>query len=96
MNGQQFKIVGVNTNLPYGNPSNYNNNGFALQPLPLRLVSFTAEVAGEDIRLAWQSEAEVNFSGFEVERSETGAQFLSDRMDEGLGPSRSKPIRFFG
>ena len=76
MNGEQFKIVGANDNDPYGNPNNYNNNGFALQPLPLRLVSFTAEVAGEDIRLAWQSEAEVNFSGFEVERSETGAQFF--------------------
>ncbi len=75
MNGEQFKIIGASTNQLYGNPNNYNNNGFALQPLPLRLVSFTAEVAGEDIRLAWQSEAEVNFSGFGVERSETGAGF---------------------
>lgn len=85
MNGEQFKIVAANDNDPYGNPNNYNNNGFALQPLPLRLVSFTAEEAGEDIRLAWQSEAEVNFSGFEVERSETGAGFSPIGWMKGLG-----------
>ncbi len=85
MNGEQFKIIGVNSNQAYGNPNNYNNNGFALQPLPLRLVSFTAEGAGEHIRLAWQSEAEVNFAGFGLERSETGAHFSTLGWVKGLG-----------
>ncbi|MBK6948711.1 MAG: hypothetical protein IPH16_12245 [Haliscomenobacter sp.] len=47
MNGQQFKIIGVNSNLPYGNPSNYNNNGFALQPCPCAWCLYSARRRGE-------------------------------------------------
>ncbi len=44
----------------------------ALATLPVHLTGFTAKAAGNDAKLQWETEAQVNFSHFEIERSATG------------------------
>ena len=39
-------------------------------PLPVSLSSFTSNVNGRDVRLKWVTTAEINNSGFEVQRAE--------------------------
>ncbi len=45
---------------------------FVSDPLPVELVSFTASLYYNFIRLEWETATEVNNYGFEIERSETG------------------------
>ena len=44
-------------------------------PLPVELVSFTAQAAGPAVRLAWATASEKNSALFEVERSADGQKF---------------------
>jgi hypothetical protein len=39
-----------------------------LHPLPVELVSFTAEVSGNNVTLNWSTASEVNNKGFEIQR----------------------------
>jgi len=48
---------------------------YALNPLPVELVSFTARRHGAQVRLAWQTAAERNSQYFEVQRSTDGRSF---------------------
>ncbi|WP_170170332.1 IPT/TIG domain-containing protein [Hymenobacter perfusus] len=48
---------------------------YALNPLPVELVSFTARRHGSQVRLAWQTAAEHNSQYFEVQRSPDGHSF---------------------
>jgi len=41
---------------------------WAQAPLPVELVSFTATVIGEEVKLIWRTATEVNNYGFEIER----------------------------
>lgn len=43
-----------------------------LATLPVTLRGFTAKAVGNDARLFWETEAQVNFDHFEIERSSTG------------------------
>mgnify|MGYP002062618292 CR=1 FL=1 len=68
-------------------------------PVPVELVSFTAEVFKNDVVLKWQTATEINNAGFEVERCRSisnfefrisnfdplSAQFLADRLRKTLG-----------
>jgi hypothetical protein len=42
--------------------------------IPVELISFTAEVIGNDVSLNWATSTETNNKGFEIQRSEVGDQ----------------------
>jgi len=58
--------------------------------LPVELVNFKASTTNDDIQLAWATESEINFEGFEIQRSIDGANFstiswLNARGNEAQG-----------
>ncbi|MCA8833269.1 right-handed parallel beta-helix repeat-containing protein [Hymenobacter pini] len=58
-------------------------------PLPVTLVSFTAQAAGQDAKLAWTTAQEVNNDYFVVERSFDGQQFSAIEQVKGQGTKAS-------
>jgi uncharacterized repeat protein (TIGR02543 family) len=52
--------------------SEFGGAGGSNQPLPVELLSFTAECANESIILKWQTASEFNSSHFDVEKSTDG------------------------
>jgi hypothetical protein len=52
--------------------SEFGGAGGSNQPLPVELLSFTAECANESILLKWQTASEFNSSHFDVEKSTDG------------------------
>ncbi|GAA4337673.1 hypothetical protein [Flaviaesturariibacter amylovorans] len=55
-----------------------STNSYAVaftQSLPVRLLTFTADKRGNTAALRWTAENEVNFEGYEVERSTDGRTF---------------------
>ncbi|RYY69753.1 MAG: T9SS type A sorting domain-containing protein [Chitinophagaceae bacterium] len=48
-----------------------------LGPLPVRMVSFTAEVSGTAHLVKWVTSEEINTKHFEVQRSANGSQFFT-------------------
>jgi hypothetical protein len=56
-------------------------SGFVLQSnpgvLPVKLVSFGAQLVGDDVKLKWQTASEVDNDHFEVERSFNGKEFTA-------------------
>jgi uncharacterized repeat protein (TIGR02543 family) len=52
--------------------SEFGGAGGSNQPLPVELLSFSAECASESITLKWQTASEFNSSHFEVEKSTDG------------------------
>jgi len=59
----------------------------ASPPLPVTLVSFTAKVEGEQVKLNWVTTAEVNNDYFDVEHSVDGSNFTSISRVIGAGNS---------
>ena len=57
-------------------PFTFASLDVALNPLPLNLISFTGQKKGNTSLLEWKSENEINFSRFEIERSNSGNNFL--------------------
>ncbi len=61
------------------NTGNTNHNfdiGIVINPLPLTLVSFTAQLAANNVvELKWSTVTEINVSHFEIERSIDGIHF---------------------
>jgi len=53
--------------------------------VPVELVSFTANVAGSNVVLDWQTVTETNNSGFDIERSEDNANFVRIGFVPGSG-----------
>lgn len=53
--------------------------------LPVSLVDFRAQVAGEQIELAWETASERNFGNYELERSSDGKTFASLAVIEPKG-----------
>lgn len=53
-----------------------NNGGISayMAPVPVELISFTAEVADNNVLLSWKTASEMNNRGFVVQRSEVGSQ----------------------
>ena len=61
---------------------------------PVELAVFDADVKDNDVLLNWKTESEINFSGFEVQRSTDGSDFAritwqSGQGDEAQGASYS-------
>ncbi len=73
--GFKTKIFSLETTAPY-TPFEVNNGcntyiDFRLL-LPIELLSFSAERARENVQLTWSSQDEVDFEGFELQRSLDG------------------------
>jgi hypothetical protein len=62
-------------------------------PLPVELVSFTAEVRGSAVALAWRTASEKNSARFEVERSLDGRTFASIGQVAAQG-SKASPTNY--
>ncbi|MES2773012.1 MAG: DUF5018 domain-containing protein [Bacteroidota bacterium] len=45
--------------------------------LPLKLLSFNAEINGKDVKASWKTDNEVNTRGFDIERSTNGRDFVA-------------------
>jgi hypothetical protein len=58
-----------------------------LAPLPIELLSFTAEVEGGHVQLDWVTTAEINNDYFDVEHSLDGINFTSISRIKGAGNS---------
>jgi hypothetical protein len=43
--------------------------------LPVRLLNFSGSLLNQKVKLSWTSEKEINFSAYEVERSENGKEY---------------------
>ncbi|QOI98223.1 MAG: T9SS type A sorting domain-containing protein [Flammeovirgaceae bacterium] len=64
-------------------------------PLPVQLVSFTANWVDRTIELAWRTATELNNNYFEVERSATGFEFEAIGRIAGAGTSNSLQLYSF-
>ena len=62
---------------PVENNSPCMDNENASQPLPVRMRSFTAELAGKNVRLNWETEAERNNDFFLVEKFTTARTWVA-------------------
>jgi hypothetical protein len=56
-------------------------------PLPIKLISFTAKPQNEKVVLNWTTASETNNDYFEVERSVDGIEFMSIARQRGAGNS---------
>ena len=56
-------------------------------PLPITLVSFTASVVGGNVKLDWETTAEINNDYFTIQRSRDGAKWESIQQVAGSGSS---------
>jgi len=61
---------------------------------PVELAAFEADVKDNDVSLSWKTESEIDFSGFEVQRSNDGSDFariawFGGEGDEAQGASYS-------
>ncbi|MDD4149346.1 MAG: T9SS type A sorting domain-containing protein [Bacteroidales bacterium] len=68
------------TFITYGSKNNEN-------PLPIELVSMTAECFGNTIELNWSTASETNNNGFVIERSEDATSFKQIAFVKGAGNS---------
>lgn len=60
-----------------------------MEPLPVELLSFTAECQGTDVILAWTTATERNSDHFQLERSFDGHSFVSLERVQAAGLSQS-------
>ena len=60
------------------------------QPLPVELVSFTAQLRGSQVNLNWVTASEKNNRGFEVQRSQDARDFSTVLFKEGNGTTSAR------
>jgi hypothetical protein len=58
--------------------------------LPVKLISFTGSYRNQATSLNWQTENELNFSKFEVERSSTGSDYRAIGMRQSTSSNASR------
>ncbi len=81
------------TNLPIvsrSGVSGFSNFGFGSggnNPLPVELLSFTAQPAGENIQLNWITGSEINAAWFEITRSKDAEHFEHFSRQSAVGNS---------
>lgn len=78
--GYDYKYGGTNYNSKptrqYG--SRFGCFTFPIQtPLPVHLLSFSGALRNNIVALQWEAENQLNFSAYEIERSENGTDFSS-------------------
>jgi hypothetical protein len=59
-------------------------------PLPVELVSFTAQLRDNKVNLNWVTASEKNNRGFEVQRGQNGQQFTTVLFKEGRGTTTAR------
>ncbi len=64
-------------------------NTFGLDPLPVTLISFSANLKEEKVYLSWQTATEVNNYGFNVERRTKSEEWHKIAFVQGSGNSNS-------
>ncbi len=89
--GGTGEIVGTTTFTSFS-PITFASE-FGFSPLPVELLTFTAESLNNSIVLLWSTATEVNNDYFEVQRSENGEQFKSVGTVKGAGNS-SKELNY--
>lgn len=73
------------------NAENYKvPNNQAQNPLPVELVSFTAELRNGQVELNWATAQEKSNLGFDIERSQDGKDFQKIGFVEGSGNTTSR------
>ncbi len=63
---------------------------FVPSPLPIELISFTAEVSGKVVNLKWETASEKNNSHFTVERSFNGTEYTEVASLKAIGNSSAR------
>jgi hypothetical protein len=71
----------------------FTGTDISSNPLPVKLISFTAATKGNDAILNWSTATEANNKGFEIERSVNGRTFEKVNFVKGAGNS-SKAISY--
>ncbi|WP_238387971.1 Ig-like domain-containing protein [Hymenobacter sediminis] len=85
---QNSYTVSVTTTDLYGGVTTQNVTiPVGARPLPVTLVSFTAQAAGADAKLLWRTSQELNNERFVVERSFNGTSFQAIGQVQGQGTS---------
>jgi len=64
-------------------------------PLPIHLLSFTAEQVEQDVLLQWATATEINNNYFTIERSKNGIEWLPLGIIPGAGNSNNTENYFF-
>ena len=88
-----IRWLGGNTDTYYNVSANqtvfYMEN--AVSPLPLELTHFSGEsMPNQTIQLHWRTQSEINFKGFEIQRSLSGLNFENLAFIEGKGNNLTK------
>lgn len=68
-----------------GDSYDYGVSGITVQALPLELIGIKALTKGDAIAIDWSSAQEVDFSHFDLERSENGREFEAITKVQGKG-----------
>ncbi len=59
------------------------------EPLPVKLKSFNYEIAGQSVKLVWQTATEINNYGFEIHRKSENSNWIKIGFTNGYGNSNS-------
>ncbi len=70
-----------------GNHEFILNSKFLINPLPVKLISFNAEVKEQTVTLTWKTASEINNDYFTIERSYDGENFENLQYIRGAGNS---------
>jgi hypothetical protein len=71
-------------------PFTFGSEGSSLNPLPIELLSFTAQQNGSVVDLNWETVSEINNDYFTIERSEDAIDFETIATVGGAGNSSNK------
>lgn len=70
--------------------SDYSNLAQITTPVPVELVSFTANFSDRKVLLAWETATELNNAGFSVQRSKDNSEFIDLAFVRGNGTTTSQ------
>jgi len=79
--------IGFSTGVIYNDPLCFDDD--SPMPLPIELLSFTAEAKNSYVQIHWVTTSEINNNYFNVERSSGGINFTSTNKVNGAGNSTS-------
>ncbi|MCK6650293.1 MAG: DUF2341 domain-containing protein, partial [Bacteroidia bacterium] len=68
-------------------PFTFGSKSSNVNPLPIELLSFTAQYVGENVKLRWETSSEHNNDYFTIERSADGTNFSDIGTVNGAGNS---------
>jgi len=92
-NAGQSAIAGTNPGSITSNtvssfsPFTFGSLSAGLNPLPIELIEFTANLKNEIVNLTWETNTEINNDFFTVERSADGVNFEEHSIVKGAGNS---------